>query len=834
MVNLVIRKDGGGFRDYFDGDFNAVHWEGIPTCMMGLVLPQILQQEREVDGWKPLDRSKFNDLSSRFSSKVIGYEFGFAPPKSFSIGALCGGEVSMDLLNVHRLAVTIVLSRLPELFFVRRTSGQSKWLEPAKRNMIRFRHPYNRANEPQLHEHVFIFAKSADAGSLTLDGRPFFEHQHAIMVLYHYELVRLLGSLGYRVERGGRSVLDWEIAGIDKTLIPIFSSRSRRSDDQWVDDFTARRAVTKKRLAVLTERRQWPKTESILLSDAREKWRKTIGDRCVIPVRCSPRYGASVGEMGLANLFRFDGVQTRLELESRWVAEHFDSDVPLPEISVALDDSLCTAEKAEEVRFHLGCVFGHIPTIKTEGLIHDVITSGRGYGSDFEGDLSSFTDLPPLRSALARSDAVRLAAVPRDRISDTAAMVRVASPALTVVPVEDWSSGSLQKAMSGLDGKSIVIIGPQEWGERSRFHDVLRQQIKIEPQSKKVLKSGKTKIRFGKLPSEPPARFFQKLLESRSHCVILAPEDLVEEERRSLNQKILGMMVKRGQIGYACTVDVVQPWPDPSTTIDMDDLWVVALHNTPLLRHGTRWRIHLLDSRFVNLEKDTGYHKRVLWEDLVRSAGRLICVREEAVKLPQGRPCRARCSFRVGGLSVKAGHWLTPRFVEPDGSIGVDGGILKPGFRLFEPDLLVREIPTGKIESLVVWYEGGDVAPLLALRAEREILIVSDLPDLMRAGCREMLTSAASKRKKGQKNKSWVGHRLIPEPEFWLQEMLLSRDLDRVKSDPVDVSPVQQPPTTWKHLDQTASSMTSPKRRRRLEKVKVSSPPKDEGGPTRD
>ena len=140
-----------------------------------------------------------------------------------------------------------------------------------------------RPPDPQLHSHAFVFNLAFCQGRyLAVDSRPIYQFATTAEAIYGCQLAAELQRLGYRLDwrptRRGRS---WELAGVDRRLVDLFSSRHRHLDQQ-----AARFQATRGRPPNLQERGRLA---------ARDRAVKT--DACRVPHW--PAYRAVLGRHGL-------------------------------------------------------------------------------------------------------------------------------------------------------------------------------------------------------------------------------------------------------------------------------------------------------------------------------------------------------------------------------------------------------------------------------------------------------------------------------------------------------------------------------------------------------
>ncbi|MDN4061242.1 MobF family relaxase [Massilia sp. YIM B02769] len=163
--------------------------------------------------------------------RTAGLDLTFSAPKSVSMQALIGGDER--LLDAHQAAVSATLRYVQANLAAYRSTqdGETVTVHSGNLAVARFEHDLSRDADPQVHTHsvVLNMTQRDDGQWRALDGRPLYEHQKLLGVLYRAELARAIQALGYRVRRthqDGR----FELAHITDRQVAAFSTRSRAID----------------------------------------------------------------------------------------------------------------------------------------------------------------------------------------------------------------------------------------------------------------------------------------------------------------------------------------------------------------------------------------------------------------------------------------------------------------------------------------------------------------------------------------------------------------------------------------------------------------------------
>ena len=164
---------------------------------------------------------------------VAGFDFTFSPVKSVSVlWALADEQTSSKVSALHHESVAEALAWAEDNAIYTRVGKQG--IEQVKTRGIvasEFTHFDTRGGDPDLHSHVLLANKvqGLDGRWLSLDGRAIFQMHQAISARYdailHDKLTRRMGvEFTAHHPQPGKAPI-WEIAGIDRRLIEMFSSR---------------------------------------------------------------------------------------------------------------------------------------------------------------------------------------------------------------------------------------------------------------------------------------------------------------------------------------------------------------------------------------------------------------------------------------------------------------------------------------------------------------------------------------------------------------------------------------------------------------------------------
>jgi conjugative relaxase-like TrwC/TraI family protein len=166
-------------------------------------------------------------LVNQTEKRQIGTDLTFSMPKSASIVGLVGGDTRV--LQAHLDVVKETMSQVERIFAEARSYERTKNGEPvgtSKMIYAMFEHMTSREQDPQAHIHA-VFAnitQRADGKYVALRNSAIYKNNTVIGSMYHAAFRDKLEKLGYKTEITGKHG-QFEIAGVDKSLIGIFSQR---------------------------------------------------------------------------------------------------------------------------------------------------------------------------------------------------------------------------------------------------------------------------------------------------------------------------------------------------------------------------------------------------------------------------------------------------------------------------------------------------------------------------------------------------------------------------------------------------------------------------------
>ncbi len=158
----------------------------------------------------------------------LGADLTFSAPKSVSIV----GIVLQDkrVVEAHEDAVKQVLDYIENNYrLIRKQENKKKIKETGKLVVVGMNHVLSRDNDPQLHTHALLLnvAKDSKDKIVSIDYKDILDTQKQLGKFYRQKLAENLKVIGYEVEIIDKDDMLFEIKGIPKSVIQLFSERRR-------------------------------------------------------------------------------------------------------------------------------------------------------------------------------------------------------------------------------------------------------------------------------------------------------------------------------------------------------------------------------------------------------------------------------------------------------------------------------------------------------------------------------------------------------------------------------------------------------------------------------
>ena len=184
-----------------------------PDGSLQLVAPKLTRGE---DGSQEENHRAGNDLT-------------FSAPKSLSVGYAAGNH---ELKEIWDRAVENAMRYVEEHYSQYRTPGGMR--NAGNLLAAKFDHVTSRALDPDVHSHVFLLnmVQTAEERWLANEPQTIYKDKISIGMLARQEAIRLLREAGYQVYFTDREKFLFEITGVTREEMEVFSKRSAAIEEQ--------------------------------------------------------------------------------------------------------------------------------------------------------------------------------------------------------------------------------------------------------------------------------------------------------------------------------------------------------------------------------------------------------------------------------------------------------------------------------------------------------------------------------------------------------------------------------------------------------------------------
>ena len=677
------------------GSFEAsINWEAMTLDAFTSVV------DKAADSFDPLDRRPF-------SMGML-----LAPPKSISIAALAGSEVRPKIIDAHRGAVDFVASVAARMLVTRRRGEQT----PLYGRVLRFTHPFSRAEDPQLHDHLEWIPEPSGGA---LHRYPWFYFQFSLRQIYHYTLAAELTRLGYLIEIGDAEELQWELAGIDPMMMAHCSQRSQEVEELARASCQSSLGAAM-RWAALSSSKGLPKLFGRTLGAARSDWRNQFELKDNDLELGEGRTQSPLVLPNIRSLFRKSASANLLTLQGRALALCLGQTQSPVQAMIKIQNALSWEAMGGQLRANVvrfGTAYLHPEIYKDQqNLIREIQNGiGKGYPLSISGIEAGKLD-KDVNSVLKLRNRIRVVSsregFPADLNVTYADPADKESKGTSCLSLKEWDTLSiLKRCRQHPTGDLIIAVTkPARHGDvlsaamvLSRVPGVgepsLDQRIfTLQKGMGRTATKTRVEIRKGSLPKKHSDLFMELEHQPASRmAVCVVPPDYSEPLRRQLNSAMAGRLILSKPMAEASELidlDVVVPVSE-TPKVGME---VIVHKNHRRFHLGTRWKIvDVLPDRGLVLSK-TRVRKKFSWEELEELASHISVVERMPMRIVSGMRLQAQenfTKFKPEKLSIKKGEIVTASALEDDGSLVLrDGRKIPARFRAFCPAFLVRELPT--------------------------------------------------------------------------------------------------------------------------------------------
>lgn len=156
-----------------------------------------------------------------------GVDLTFSAPKSVSILGIFLGDERVEMAHNEAVRETIEVHIEKLVGTVVKEKGKRRW-EQAEAAFICINHYLSRNLDPQLHTHAVVPATVLWNGEYrAIDVKKILDEQKNLGRIYRYKLAEKLKELGYEIDYINHEEQYWEVRGMPKSLVQLFSTRDR-------------------------------------------------------------------------------------------------------------------------------------------------------------------------------------------------------------------------------------------------------------------------------------------------------------------------------------------------------------------------------------------------------------------------------------------------------------------------------------------------------------------------------------------------------------------------------------------------------------------------------
>ncbi len=233
MLSKPILRSPSGASSYYYQTENKTNslWGGKAAEDLGLKgQVKIEQFNALLNGFHPYKDEKLRQNAGK-ENAIAGWDFTFSLSKNASILAFNDKRIE----SAFKESVDEALKVAEERYASTRT-GQAGINSEHTQNLVyaKFTHYNSRANDPQMHTHVFIFntTKGEDGKYRSLDNREFYSNYKHIGQIQEHILSQKLRDLGYKLDTNHQTgIVDIKTERDD--IKEFFSKRSSQIKEEF-------------------------------------------------------------------------------------------------------------------------------------------------------------------------------------------------------------------------------------------------------------------------------------------------------------------------------------------------------------------------------------------------------------------------------------------------------------------------------------------------------------------------------------------------------------------------------------------------------------------------
>lgn len=800
MMVLFPRYDPGGLGKYHEVDFASAPGDSSPLMWVDelgdTVLPAPFQCAKVVGGgvdvgahiaWKPIVKSDFEQIieeSSRlydlYGDARRPFSLGaiFAPPKSVSMAAMAGPRVERGIIEAHRVAVGFA-ARVIERLLVTRKQGKNL---PVRAQVLRFTHPFSRANDPQLHDHLEWIPNPRDGALHTYQ---WFFFQYAVRQIYHFCLASELARMGFAMDIADPEELRWELSGVGDDELMLFSKRSEEVE------MIARAGCQESlpaalRWASLSSSKALPKSPRLSLGEARADWEAECPqNRCEAVKQVAKKMPFVLPEV--KKLFRKSATANLLTLQGRALALCLGQVSEPAKAMRQVDDyllKLALSGKLVVTEIRSSRAYIHPERYQKERELFKIIGAGIGRGEIIAVRVTNDQLSPELKRALKARNRIRIVEGGLPANFSFAAPGRPSE----LINLKQGDASVFLDRLVGKEGGNVLIACDEAF-RMGDFISVVRAISLFggldapDPRQRFfTLRKGKgrsrtvtkVEVRDGEIPKDPDAPWMELENRPEQGAICIVPPDYPEVNRRAMNMEMARRLILSKPTEEASDIicfDLVVPLKEAEPGME-----VVVFKNHPKFYLGTRWKIReVLADGSLELAKQRT-KMTLSAEKLARLEPYLAVAESRPIRVVPGMLLQAERAFsqrKPLKISLRKGELVTAVRVDEQGGLVLnDGRVIHSRFRAFSPAFLLRTLPQGRDRPRVVLASAPAQSTkcdvriwALQFRAETMIVFADDAARVAAEfGCENTLQKEQSRVQRAVRFVSGEGE-FVPNPD---------------------------------------------------------------------
>ncbi len=210
----------------------------------------------------------------KYLAHRAGVEMVFSAPKSVSVLALV--MQNKDVLHAHNTAIVKAIAYVEQEFSRTRIGkGGNEYVYGQKALFASYQHYTSRSNDPQLHNHVFMFnlAKDGNGKLRTQSNEEILKYQRMLGAFYRNELAIQMRQLGFGIESRPKGM--WEVKGFAQVVLDHFSKRSIEVQTLINEAMKTNPMLTREEISELIINSRGDKAHA-LLPDLINSWAKDV------------------------------------------------------------------------------------------------------------------------------------------------------------------------------------------------------------------------------------------------------------------------------------------------------------------------------------------------------------------------------------------------------------------------------------------------------------------------------------------------------------------------------------------------------------------------------